>query len=156
MDNSAKSQDDHQMVQPQADDVLIQTDEGKSHPAGAVAPISGSHKEAAPISAQTSEYLAPAEAKPALAKEVREVGVEHAPEERPVIPHDVSQAGVTHAKESLAHPVEPSGVISLPQMTQAQALVMKKRSVKDAARWLATLVLRQIDKIAYQKLPIKQ
>jgi len=124
-------------------------------PVQPTSPISGPHKEVAPAIGQTSEYLKPTEVKPELAKEVVEAGVEHAQEERPQIPHEVAQAGVVHAKETVAHPTEPIGVVSLPSITQQQAVIMKKNPVRDAARWLAVLVLRQFDKIAYQKLPTK-
>ena len=120
-----------------------------------VAPVSGPHKEVAPLAGQTSEYIRPVEAQPEIAQEVADAGVEQAVE-RPVIHPEVAQAGVTHAKETIPHHVDPAGVVVLPNVTQQQAVVMqKKNSVRDAARWLAVFVLRQFDKIAYQKLPTK-
>lgn len=139
MDNNAQNQDDQQVATPQR-----------------AAPVSGPHKEAAPVGERASEYLQAAEVKPELSQEEVKAGVEHAPEDKPHIPYEVAKAGVSHAKETVIHPVEPSGVVSFPSTTQQQALVMKKRPVHDAAKWLATFILRQFDKIAYQKLPVKK
>lgn len=153
MDNSSRgagsgfagqNQDDSQAVQPQ-DDIAKQP----------IAPISGPHKEVAPPSGNTGEYLRPAEAKQELSNELTEAGVSHTPEDKPDIPHEAVKVGVAHAKENVVHHTTPTGVVSLPEMSQQQALVMKKRSMKDAAKWLAMLVIRQFDKIAYQKLPTK-
>lgn len=125
-------------------------------PAQPAAPVSGPHKEIAPLSGKTSEYLIPTESRPELPKEVAAV-VEHSPDQdRPQLPQEVMQAGVTHAKETTAHLVDPQGIVQLPTTTQQQALAIeKKASVRDAARWFAEYVLRQFDKIAYQKLPTK-
>jgi hypothetical protein len=155
MDDSVKqaqNQDDGQQNTQQshgAGSAVQQDAQQPSHP------VSGPHKEAAPLSGQTGEYLQPTETKAELSQEVVEAGVEHVPDEKPHIPHEVAQAGVVHAKETIAHHTEPVGVVSLPSMTQQQAIILKKNPVRDAARWLAVLVLRQFDKIAYQKLPTK-
>ena len=137
-----------------------QTDRTQQQPQGVVAgqpvnPISGPHKEVAPLSGQTSEYVKPVESAPELPKEVEAAGVE-AVEDRPQIHPEAAKAGLTHAKEHVSHPTEPAGVVTYPLINQQQATVMqKKSSVRDAARWLAVFVLRQFDKIAYQKLPTK-
>jgi hypothetical protein len=141
MDNNAQNQDDPQAKQPLHQPVV---------------PIGGVNKEVAPLVGNAAEYIKPTEVKPELSKDVVEVGVEHSPEDKLHIPHEAVQIGVSHAKEHVEHHVEPVGVVKLPQITQQQAAVMKNRSMKDAAKWLATFVLRQFDKIAYQKLPIKQ
>ena len=152
MDDSVKQaqiQDDGQQVDPQS------IGSGSRSAGQPVAPVSGPHKEAAPLSDQTGEYLQPTETKPELSKEVVEAGVEHAPDEKPHIPHEAANAGVVHAKETVSHHTEPTGVVTLPQITEQQAVILKKSPVRDAARWLAVFVLRQFDKIAYQKLPTK-
>ena len=121
-------------------------------------PISGPNKEAAPLSAQVGEYLKVAEVAPALPKEVAEVGVEHvANQERPYLPPAVKQVGVMHAKETIDHHTTPIGMVQLPTMMTKEQAVSKRDqgSVNDAARWLVAYVLRQFDKIAYQKLPTK-
>ena len=75
-------------------------------------------------------------------------------EDRPEIHPEAAKAGLTHAKEHVSHPTEPQGVVSYPAINQHQATVMKQNStVRDAARWLAVFVLRQFDKISYQKFP---
>ena len=138
----------------------VSQDKVQQQPQGAVSgqqvnPISGPHKEVAPLSGRAGEYLKPVEAAPEFPKEVEEAGVRKV-EERPQIHPEAAKVGLTHAKEHVSHPTEPQGVVSYPTLSQQQATVIKqKSSVRDAARWLAVFVLRQFDKIAYQKLPTK-
>ena len=103
---------------------------------------------------QPSEYLKPVEVAPVLPKELVEAGVEHSEQHREVtLPPVVKQAGVEPARESIPHHTMPSGAVQLPPLNRDQLLEQKKTGpVTDTVRWLATYFIRQLDKIAYQKL----
>lgn len=121
-------------------------------------PVGGPHKEMAPVPQPTTEYLKPTtESQPELSQELAEIGVEHATDQEKVtIPHVVQQAGVTHAKESVPVHTSPQGTVQLMD-TPREELVLRSKAgpVTEAARWFALFLLRQVDKVAYQKVVTK-
>ena len=116
MDDSQNTNQDASQNQAQSRDAGRSdsdesSDSKRSHPSGPANPVSGSHKEVAPLSGQANEYVKPVESAPELPKEVAEVGVQTV-EDRPEIHPEAAKAGVTHAKEHVTHPTEPPGVVS--------------------------------------------
>ena len=157
--DDAQNQQINQLNPPQATSVIPSAGEqgvqsvqqlSQARPAQ---PIGGPHKEMAPLP-QPAEYLKPAaETHIELSKELVELGAEQAPDqERPVLSPQVQQAGVAHAKEVIPVPPHPSGTVQLLETPREELLLKSKTGpVTEAAKWFALFLLRQVDKVAYQK-----
>lgn len=158
MDDPTKQQNNTQGTP--VDQQVLQQQSAPSKPVVAppLQPVSGPHKEMAPLSGMTTELMKPSEQAPELPSELVEAGVEVTPNnELPVIPREVQLVGVKQVNENTILHIESQGAVTLPQMTMQQAVEIKKSaSVKDAAKWFAIFVMRQFDKIAYQKMVTKQ
>lgn len=119
-------------------------------------PVSTPHKEIAPP-LRSEQHIKPTEQTIELSNELREAGVEHAPDvERPELSPDVKQAGVTYAKEHVElDPIVPP-MVQLPPYKREEVLPhAQKGPVTDAARWFYTFLIRQIDKVKKQNLQQK-
>ena len=115
-------------------------------------PVSLPHREAGPGLGRMTEFVQPTHAEPVLAPEVKEAGVEVAPNvEQPQIPAAVAQAGVQPAKAAV--PVQPVTETVVQYLTdqpfsEVEAVKLEKSTkARDSIRWLATFVLRQIKRI---------
>ncbi len=106
-------------------------------------PISGPHKEMAPIEAPVSEYVAPAghEVEPVLSPEVQEAGVETSPSiEAPQITDEHKKAGVVPPAQ--VTPVQvaqnPSAVPIPYTFTQVEEKFKETKS-DESVHWLMKL-----------------
>lgn len=123
-------------------------------PVSPVTPVSLPHREAGPGLGKMSEFVVPTEASPVLSSEVKEAGVEVAPDsEQPSIPADVAQMGVQPAKAAV--PVQPLTGAKIEYLTdapftelEAQKIEKSKRA-SDSIRWLATFLLKQIKRLTF-------
>lgn len=131
-------------------------------------PVSGGHKEFAPIGGQSAaEFLKPAdvmETRPEISPEVHDAGVEHAVEtEKLELTEEHKQAGIELAKESTPMiPIQPT--IPAPMLPHAPfqaepeaVKVAQATKAEDQKHWLALLFvavmkklrLRQQDQLAH-------
>jgi hypothetical protein len=107
--------------------------------------VSGPLKEFGPSVAVPAEIVMPTDVEPDIPQEVKEAGVEASPNtEQPKISQSVQHAtGIQPAHDAVPVPITPSDMIKLP-MAEADAVqIIKTRSVAEAIRWFATLILRQ-------------
>ncbi len=107
--------------------------------------VSGPLKEFGPSVAVPAEIIMPTDVEPDIPQEVKEAGVEASPNtEQPNISQAVQHiTGIQPARDAVPVPVTPSTTIQLP-MAEADAVqIIKTRSVAEAIRWFATLILRQ-------------
>jgi hypothetical protein len=116
-------------------------------------PVSGGHKEHAPIGLSPSEVVvASTDVEPVLQPEVAEAGVEVvANPHKPHITQAHKDAGMELAKDMTQVPLVPSGNLHLP-ITPAKALDIEKRHLpaNDSVRWLAERVIEVIKKAHMQ------
>lgn len=116
-------------------------------PVQPVVPSIAVHKEQAPVTISPEQIMQPTEAPLQLHPEVAESGVEQVVQ-MPPLTQQQQQAGITFAKESVPHPVNPSGMVQLPlTVAQAQQVVKMHKKVTDSIFWLATLILLHIKRI---------
>lgn len=116
-------------------------------PAQPVVPSVSIHKEQAPVAVSPEQVMQPTEAPPQLHPEVLASGVEHVTP-MPPLTSSQQQAGIELAKESVPHPVSPSGMVQLPLTAQqAQQVVKTHKKVTDSIFWLATLILMQFKRM---------
>ncbi len=107
-----------------------------------VSPVS-THPEQGPrvVDAPSEVVAEPSQPELSLSPELQEAGVDHGADAREQkLSDEVKEAGVAHAKETTPVTAVPTPTVSLP-MTQPEALVAKKQSVKKSIRWLAEKVL---------------
>jgi hypothetical protein len=119
-----------------------------------VAPVSGGHKEHAPIG-RVSEYVQRhhTETTPDLPSEVKEAGVDAViTPVQPHIPQELKELGITESGDAVPVPVEPSGQVSLPTpMSYQQAVTnVKTHKTDDSVRWLAMLSKYVLEKLGMQ------
>lgn len=104
-------------------------------------PVSGPHKEAAPImQAPVSEYVRPTEVAPQLQPEVREAGVEVVTNpEQPQLTQEHKAVGLEPAKEAVPVVIPTQPTIQLPYTAQQAKEIEKKVPVAESRHWLAVL-----------------
>lgn len=109
-----------------------------------VQPQGAGHKEHAPVQEMAvHEAVKPTEIEPVIDQELKEAGVEKAPDvERPELSVAEQNAGVAHAKEAVPVPALPT-TVHLPElpMTHEQVLeTVKTHKQDDTVVWYAKLV----------------
>lgn len=103
-------------------------------------PIGYAQKEQQPAS---QEFLQPSEDLPQLTKELKELGVETTKaESSPTGEHQA--IGIKPAGESVPVTTQPSGIVRLPMTKEEAKQISKTHGIKDALRWLAALISRQL------------
>ncbi len=109
-------------------------------------PISGGHKEHAPIRTEETkvEYVHPSEVEPRLPQEVKEAGVEV--NKPPTLPQVVRHSGVALQGEAIPAGQEPAQEITLP-LTSAQATqAIHDNNTSDSIFWIASILIKLIKK----------
>ncbi|MEK7605048.1 MAG: hypothetical protein AAB478_00830 [Patescibacteria group bacterium] len=105
-------------------------------------PVSGPHKEAAPISqALVTEYVKPTEVAVQLPQEVAEAGVEIVHNaEQPQITPEHQAVGIEPAKEAVPAVVAPAAkTITLPYSPAQAKQIEKQAPLAESRHWLAVL-----------------
>jgi hypothetical protein len=142
MDNSQNNQNTGgQQLVPQAQS---QQNKPSQQPSAGQNPVSGSNKEMGPIEAPVAEYVAasnPQEIEPVLVPEVKEAGVETAPNgETPELGEEHKKIGITKAPEVTPVAVSDTPSVQLPTYTYPQVQQqIKDTPVEESAHWLAVL-----------------
>lgn len=105
-------------------------------------PVSGPHKERAPImqAAPLAEYIQPTEVTPQVPQEVAEAGVEVvANPEQPQLTSEHQAVGLQPAREAVPAVITQTQTIQLPYSAVVAQQVEKQSSVKESRHWLAIL-----------------
>lgn len=115
-------------------------------------PVSGPHRERAPLEAPVADYVQPSghDVEPQVPQEVREAGVE-TKSEVPQLPLDVQQAGVTHAKEVTAVTLTQQQQTQLPYSYQQAHQIQKTGKKDDSQTWFAALITFLLKRMSLQQ-----
>lgn len=128
--------------QPSVPTTPTPTPQVVSPPSQPAYPVSGSHKEAAPIrQAPVTEYVKPTEVAVQLPQEVAEAGVEVVRDaEQPQITPEHQAVGIEPAKEAVPAVVAPAPkTITLPYSPAQAKQIEKQAPLTESRHWLATL-----------------
>jgi hypothetical protein len=122
-----------------------------------VSPVSGGHKEYAPIPVRTEAVShSPAESSPQIPNELRELGIEASPDTaKPDISPAAQQAGVQPVKTAapvLTAPsaAQPAAVLPTPMSYQQAVTNLKAHKSDESVSWLSMLSKYVLEKIGMQ------
>lgn len=105
-----------------------------SQPRQHASPVGNAQKETEPIPQQDA-FLEPTDREPLLHPELKEAGIETVKTE-PQLTLEDKKAGLSLAKESILHPLQPTGVVTLPMTAGEEQKIAKSIGPTHSFRWL--------------------
>ena len=102
-----------------------------------VSPVGNAQKEVSPIP-QSDEFMKVSEIEPNIHPELQEAGVEVVKTE-PDLTLEDKRAGLSLAKETIPHPTQPIGVVTLPMTKAEEQKIAKNVSPTHSIRWLVEI-----------------
>lgn len=115
-------------------------------------PVSGPHKEYAPVEAPVHEYVEPhaSEIAPILPSEVEEFVEVVENKEEPQLTDEHRAVGIEHAPAATPVVVSDQPVVQMPYTYQQAEQVVKDTSVEESKHWLAALTEYLLRKLQWK------